>query len=46
MANDMRLGGGAIRFDERWRNDLGADGLAYFEQAGGCAMNRRLGYPD
>jgi hypothetical protein len=44
--NDMRLGGGAIRFDERWRNDLDADGLAYFEQAGGRAMNRRLGYLD
>lgn len=44
--NDMRLGGGAIRLDERWRNELSADDLAYFERAGGRAMNRRLGYLD
>lgn len=44
--NDMRMGGGEIRFDERWRNDLSADDLAYFEQAGGGAMNRQLGYLD
>ena len=44
--NDMRMGGSAIRFDERWRNELGTNDLAYFEQVGGCAMNRRLGYMD
>lgn len=44
--NDMRMGSGEIRFDERWRKELGADDLAYFENAGGRSMNRRLGYPD
>lgn len=44
--NDMRMGSGAIRFDERWRNELGADDLAYFVGEGGLSMNQRLGYQD
>lgn len=44
--NDMRMGGSAIRFDERWRSELCTEDLAYFEQAGGGAMNRQLGYLD
>jgi hypothetical protein len=45
--NAMRLGTGSeVRLDERWRTELSADDLAYFERVGGGAMNRRLGYVD
>jgi len=45
--NDMRLGTGSeIQCDERWRTELSAVDLAYFERVGGGALNRRLGYLD
>jgi len=45
--NDMRLGSGSeIQCDERWRTELSAADLAYFERVGGAALNRRLGYQD
>jgi hypothetical protein len=42
--NDMRMSGPSeIRLDERWRSDLPADDLAFFERLAG-RQNRALGY--
>jgi hypothetical protein len=45
VGNTMRLSfKGEIRADERWRDELPPDALAYFNAHGGSDWNRRFGY--